>query len=462
MSKIEVPKHDVNAAIKHGILKAQKEKPSSKIKKRIKIPIIAAALAVSCLGLGFVFPKMKTVLADVPIIGSLYSQYDTVGKNLEKKNLVTKVNQRVVNNGIGMTVQNVYFDGARMSIIIKVDDPKLDLKNFVFKDKIADGSDKWFSEGGAEMTPQGIVFDLQFNYPEKELPKNMLLPLTITSGDIPEKTKKSMPHLIEGQWDFKIPIPKLPSKKIDVAKSVISKDQEHKFQMESITLGNETAALDYKAIHSLIGKDDLTRIDRITDDKGQEVHLLSSGTEFGKKQVGNKIVSEERSNFSKIPEDTKYITIYPYVRETDILGIHSLNAPTPFAMKGKRSGLKLLVNDIQYKKKDNELVVLFRIVGASKGYTAEDLQNFIENICLEDSSMAGKTNIPVGHLLKGNHAEIINAKKFEYRSTFQLDGENGYTDYGLTNFTLKGYSLAVPFTQALPEKKLPPLKVDLK
>lgn len=240
-----------------------------------------------------------------------------------------------------MTVQNVYFDRARMSIIIKVDDPKLVIKDFIFKQKIADGSDKWqvSYQGGAEMTSQGIVFDIQIDYPDKELPKDMILPLTITSGDIPEKAKKFIPHLIEGQWDFKIPIPKLPSKKIDVAKSVISKDKEHEFQLESITLGNETSALDYQAIHSLIGRDNLTRVVRITDDKGNEIPFLTSGAEFGKKQIGDKIVSEERSNFSKIPEDTKFITIYPYVRETDILGIHSINSPTPFVMKGKRSDL---------------------------------------------------------------------------------------------------------------------------
>ncbi|GIN84352.1 hypothetical protein J6TS2_07380 [Heyndrickxia sporothermodurans] len=304
-----------------------------------------------------------------------------------------------------------------------------------------------------KVTPDSLIAQLLIDYPEKTLPKKFILPLSITSIND-----------IKGKWDFNIPIRQLPNKKINVTQSITSKDKKVTLQFESITFGKESSVFDYKAIHSIDGKNDLMRLSKIIDDKGQEIPLLMSGMEFNKKQVGNKIESEERSIYGKIPADAKYITFYPYVRRADTNSIKPLNTPTPFTLKSKRSNTQVTVKNIQYKKKEQRLVVQFKVDHASNKKSVDELaRNFIGLIGLVDSSMSDREYYPLGHILKDNDVEILDEKNLLFESTFKLDGEQfGTFNTALENFSLEGYSFEIPFSTSLPEKPLPPIKVKLK
>ncbi|MGE8206800.1 DUF4179 domain-containing protein [Heyndrickxia sp. NPDC080065] len=458
MNKIDVPHHDVRTAIKQGITKAQKErKQGKKMMKRLKVPLIASSLLIGVLGSGFVNPQMGRVLADVPFIGTFYSNFyfvDPVGQKLSERKLVTALNQKANNNNIDVTVNSAYYDGGRISVTFKVDNLKVDSDEFYFDFKIGDDSQKWQTAASniGKVTSEGLIGHIQIDYPEKELPKKMTLPLNITSIQD-----------IKGKWEFNVPIRQLPNKKIYVTESVATKDKKHGMQLESITLGKESSVFDYKAIHTLEGKYDWTRIEKITDDKGQEITKLMSGEEFGRNQAGNKIVSEERSIFGKIPNDAKFITIYSNVMEIENSGIHPLNSPTPFVMKSKRSGVELTVKKIQHKEKEKKLIVQFKLNNVSKEKSADELaRNFIGLFYLVDSSMIDQDIKPLGHIVKGNDAYVLDEKNLLFESTFNLDGEWFLPETAIENFTLEGYSLEVPFTTSVPVKQLPPIKVKLK
>jgi hypothetical protein len=341
MNKINVPQTEVQAAIKKGIAKAQQVKSvNNKNKKRYTVPIAAAIACICFFGSGFVFPQLGRVLAAVPIIGKIYSSlHDPVGEKLAASQLVTELNQRAVSNGVGVTVNSVYYDGCRIGVTFKVDHLKKNSKQFAFDYKLADGSFKWMvgTQISGIVTPEGDgIGHIQLDYPEKELPHNLTLPLTLTSIN---QTK--------GTWNFNIPISQLPNKKINVGKVVSTGDKEQVLNLETITVGKETVALDYKAVYSLIGKEDLMRIDKVTDDKGKEIRLLVSGNEFGRKEVGNTIESDERSLFEKIPDDAKFIMVYPYVRETEPTNLHPLSGKTAFEVQSARYGCKLKVEKIE-------------------------------------------------------------------------------------------------------------------
>lgn len=277
MKKIDVPHNEVRSVIKSGILKAQREKTTKPKMKQFVIPLIASSLIVGFFGSGFVFPQMGRVLADVPIMGKIYSSFhDSVGENLTTSKLVTQLNQQAVSNGLGVTVNGVYYDGGRISVTFKVDHFRPKSNDFWYDVKIADGSYKWDlgAQYGGKVTSDGCVGQILIDYPDKDLPQHMTLPLTFTSF-----------NEVKGKWRFDIPIQQLANKKVNIGESIQSIDNEQKINFETITIGKGSAVLDYKAIYSLSGKDDMARIDKVIDDKGNEIPVLSSGIEFGRKKL---------------------------------------------------------------------------------------------------------------------------------------------------------------------------------
>lgn len=283
INKIDVPKQELNMSIQKGIARAKAEKPVKKIYKRRKIALLtAASICIGVLGSGFVFPQMSRVLAEVPIIGKIYSHFhDTIGQNLSASKLVTELNQQAVSNGISVTMNSVYYDGGRIGVTFKVDNPdQVVIRNnsgrdFYYDFKLVDGSPKWMSAASfdGKITKDGWFGNIHIDYPEKELPRNTTLPITITSiGDT------------KGTWKFDIPVQQLENKIINPHQSISSEDKEHTFNFEKITVGKESIAIDYKAIYPLIGENDLARIGKVTDDKGNEIDFKTSGIEFGREK----------------------------------------------------------------------------------------------------------------------------------------------------------------------------------
>ncbi|WP_254610060.1 MULTISPECIES: DUF4179 domain-containing protein [unclassified Bacillus (in: firmicutes)] len=329
VNKIDVPNEELNLAIQKGIAKAKAEKPVKKIHKKRRIALLtAASICIGVLGSGFVFPQMTRVLADVPIVGKVYSYFhDSIGQNLSASKLVTELNQQAVSNGISVTMNSIYYDGGRIGITFKVDNPdEVKIKDtvanrFYYDFKLADGSQKWGSSASwdGRITKDGWFGNIHINYPEKELPQNTTLPITITSiGDT------------KGIWKFDIPVQQLENKMIHPQASVSSEDKEHTLNFEKITVGKSSIAIDYKAIYPLAGENDLARIEKVTDDKGKEIDFKTSGIEFGREKDGNQIKSDERSIFGKIPEDAEFITLHPNVRLSEKPSIQDLDQKTPF------------------------------------------------------------------------------------------------------------------------------------
>ncbi|WP_410984161.1 DUF4179 domain-containing protein [Bacillus cereus] len=455
VNKIDVPNEELNLAIQKGIAKAKAEKPVKKIHKKRRIALLtAASICIGVLGSGFVFPQMTRVLADVPIVGKVYSYFhDSIGQNLSASKLVTELNQQAVSNGISVTMNSIYYDGGRIGITFKVDNPdevkiKDTLANrFYYDFKLADGSQKWGSSASwdGRITKDGWFGNIHINYPEKELPQNTTLPITITSiGDT------------KGIWKFDIPVQQLENKMIYPQASVSSEDKEHTLNFEKITVGKSSIAIDYKAIYPLAGENDLGRIEKVTDDKGKEIDFKTSGIEFGREKDGNQIKSDERSIFGKIPEDAEFITLHPNVRLSEKPSIQDLDQKTPFEIQSTRSDFKIVVNKIQHKKQ--RLILQYTLQNVdTKHISMDELINRGEVMNLTDSSYLDKEFAPIGHVIKGSDVKVLDKEKLQFQATFQLDGK-----YGLKNFSLKNYVLEVEMSPYHPEKPLPLVKIQLK
>ncbi|PFN09903.1 DUF4179 domain-containing protein [Bacillus cereus] len=455
VNKIDVPKEELNIAIQKGIARAKAEKPVKKIHKKRRIALLtAASICIGVLGSGFVFPQMTRVLADVPLVGKVYSYFhDSIGQNLSASKLVTELNQQAVSNGISVTMNSVYYDAGRIGITFKVDNPEeVFMKNnsgrgFYYDFKLVDGSEKWGRAASfdGKITKDGWLGNIHIDYPEKELPPNTTLPITITSiGDT------------KGIWKFDIPVKQLENKIIHPQVSVSSEDTEHTLNFEKITVGKSSIAIDYKAMYPLVGENDLARIGKVTDDKGNEIDFKTSGIEFGREKVGNQIQSDERSIFGKVPEDAEFIALHPNVRLSEKPSIQDLNQKTPFEIQSTRSDFKIVVNSIQHKKQ--KLILQYTLQNVdTKHISMDELINRGEVMNLIDSSYLDKEFAPIGHVIKGSNVKVLDKEKLQFQATFQLDGE-----YGVKNFSLKNYVLEVEMLPYHPEKTLPSVKIPLK
>ncbi|MDC2865581.1 DUF4179 domain-containing protein [Bacillus sp. BP-3] len=455
INKIEVPQEDLQIAIKNGMNRAKQEKPTKRKYKRRKIAWLAAAsVCVGVLGSGFVFPQMNRVLAEVPLIGKVYDYFhDTMGQDLTESKLVTELNQQAVSNGVSVTMRSVYYDGGRISVVFKVDNPeqvrikKTFANDFYYDFKLFDGSRKWQSSTSfiGKRTENGWLGNIKIDYPEKELPPNTTLPITITSIG---ETK--------GFWKFDIPVKQLENRKVNPQQSISSEDQQHTFNFENITIGKGATTIDYKAIYPLVGENDLARIEKITDDKGKEIHMSTSGIEFGREKVGDRVESAERSIFEKIPDSAEFITMYPVVRLSEKPVIMKLDEKTPFEIKSTRSGFKIIINKIQHK--NQRLIVDYKLQNVdTKHISMDELINRGEIMNLNDSAYMDEEFAPIGHVVKGSTVKVLDKKKLQFQATFQLDGK-----YGVKNFSLKDYVLEVEMSSYHAEKSLLPVQIKVK
>ncbi|PFZ97261.1 DUF4179 domain-containing protein [Bacillus wiedmannii] len=456
VNKIDVPKEDVSIAIKNGIARVQKEKTTKKIQKRRTITLItAASICIGILGSGFVVPQMNSVLADVPIIGKMYSYFytDTIGQRLSASALVTELNEEAVSNGISVAMKSVYYDAGKIGVMFKVNNPDAGAKrgvfhkHFTYDFKLADGSREWqiAASRGGRVTDEGWLGTIQINYPDKELPPKTTLPITITSiGET------------RGLWKFDIPVEQLQNKVIHPGKSISSEDKEHTFNFEKITVGKESVAIDYKVLYPLAGENDLARIEKVVDDKGKELDFQASGIEFGREKVGNQVESDERSIFGGIPGDAEFFTIYPVVRVAEKSSIQMLNRETPFDIKSTRSNVILTVDQLEQKNK--KLIMKYTLHNVNtKKISLEELRNFGENMHLIHSSYANKEDVPKGYMIKGSTVKVLDPKKLQFQGTFELGGE-----YGVDNFSLDNYALKIQLSMFIANKELSPVQINLK
>lgn len=115
---IEVPLNKLDAAIVNGV-KQRKKKP----RYVMKIVIACAAASALLLGSGFISPKMADVLANVPIIGPIFTiEEDHKGLQvaLHDPNKVA-LNKTVTSAGIPITFEEIVYDGDAIHVLFHME-----------------------------------------------------------------------------------------------------------------------------------------------------------------------------------------------------------------------------------------------------------------------------------------------------------------------------------------------------
>lgn len=457
----ELPRDEIMSAIQNGMNAGRKMKRRNKVKSGVKLSAWVTGTAASVvLASGFVFSPVNTVLADVPLIGKLYEQLNLeIGKELAASNLVTEINEKATSNGVDVTVTSAFYDGNIIGVTIKAEGEELSLEA-MDKERSPEtgyslsGSDQEQLPGtrtGLEKVKDGsYVAAMEFELPDKELPKNYTLPLTFNL--IANK---------KGTWKFKIPVTQLPVEKIKLDATGTSKDGAHKIEITSLSVGKATATLDFMTSHPIDGVEESVNI-KVLDDKGRRLQIRGGGR-VTINQNETLVTKKRDTQLGKIEDDAEYLMVYPEVVKREIPITEPLNQSFPYEVSSLNDDFKAVVRNIE--KKGNELVIDYEIVTNNNATIKEDwYKQFADGISLIQTSKVIKTDDmqPQYNLLSDNPDSffVINkskkVKKNHFRTTFNLDR--------VKNFNIGEYSLMLPFGNLTKDERinLEPIKVQIK
>ncbi|MGE7878522.1 DUF4179 domain-containing protein [Peribacillus muralis] len=171
--------------------------------------LAGSAAAAALLGItvtsGFINPTMNKVLANAPLIGGIFQEFDdSMGVELANLDAVTALNQSLTKNGVTVKLTSAYFDGNVVSITGFVDDTvekghneKGEVSLDVKLEHNEGDIDPWLDGLSTDIKKVngGYNFQWKIEYPYKTIKKTDTLPITIhyING-------------IKGDWNFNIPI----------------------------------------------------------------------------------------------------------------------------------------------------------------------------------------------------------------------------------------------------------------
>lgn len=460
IGEIDVPKDEIYSAITKGISAGKKAK--YKKMKRIRSGVfITSAAASLVLASGFLFTPITNVLANVPILGSIYENFTSpVGYELFSNNLVTSLKEHSTSNNVDITITSAYYDGNVIGITFKAQGKDLSIEHMDegnrpvsgYSYHLFDGLEKnQWSSGGTQLqeTEDGFVGAVEFFYPDAQIPANFTLPIVFTSmADV------------KGTWKFDIPVEQIPFEKIPVAYESASTDGEYAIKMDSIIKGKATTMFEYNTIVPAIGKDDVIGITVFDNNKNRlaknHANVLNSKTENGI------IENSVRELFtSKIEEDASYLMVYPEIRRNEEDTVQSLNNSTPFQIKSNRFDYQINVTNLETK--GNKLTVDYMIQNVSTDDFRKDIvQNFadfIQIIKTDDIKANERGDLLYDEMLefsiRSDQAKLIHAVDLHFQSTFSIEN--------LESINSNDYSLMVPFGTLSSNDpiKLEPIKIDL-
>jgi hypothetical protein len=457
VEQIPVPKEKVLHAISKGINR-NGNKGTGKKKKILAGAASAAAVLGITIASGFVHPAMNNVLANAPLIGGIFQDFnDQRGIDLANQNAVTELNQAITKNGVTVKLTSAYFDGSVVSITGFVDDRVENGRNekgevsfdVNFEDNKGD-NDPWLNGKSTDIrkVDNGYNFQWKMEYPYESFKENFSLPITIHNI-----------NGIKGEWNFDIPIRQDQN-------STVAIDQEQKYPdkgggicIKEILTAKETSSLVYETSKKYKGDD--MRISKAVDNKGN-VYRFGNQTRLEDSEQEDGYHSTVRTEMTKLKADITSLTFYPQISIAAPREEQLLDKKT-FTLKSERIGLGLQVNDVM--QQGDKLVVDYQLTGLPENLSDHKKEIINHNLeyafWLVDKNYASKIDPdnpfpPKNHGITLNKVTMIDQATAHYRSTFDLNGEEKIQDFNLEDTVLQ-----FEFSSFVSSEDLEPFTVEL-
>ncbi|MEC5307992.1 DUF4179 domain-containing protein [Bacillus thuringiensis] len=119
INDIPIPEDRLIQREKTAMLQAKKNQ--YRRKNTIKYSsLVACGIFVSLLGSGFISPTMAKTLSSVPVIGSIYAQFNDIASDkIEKDELATSIERQDNHSGLTMNVKEAVYDGGRLVVTVE-------------------------------------------------------------------------------------------------------------------------------------------------------------------------------------------------------------------------------------------------------------------------------------------------------------------------------------------------------
>ncbi|WP_148359556.1 DUF4179 domain-containing protein [Peribacillus simplex] len=457
IEKIVVPKEKVFSAIDKG-LKMSGQGRKIKKKKVLAGSAAAAALLGITIASGFVNPTMNKVLANTPLIGGIFQEFnDSMGVELANQDAVTELNQSITKNGVTVKLTSAYFDGNVVSITGFVDEDvekghneKGEVSFDVNFEHNKGDHDPWLNgkSNDIKKVENGYNFQWKMVYPYKSFKENSTLPITIHNI-----------NGIKGEWNFDIPIQQEKNHTLAINQEQGYPDDDVKFRIKEILTAKASSSLVYETVEKYKGDDIIIR--KAVDNKGK-VYRFGNGTSLEESKQEDGYHSTVRTEMTKLNSTITSLTFYPQINVADPK-VEQLLDKKSFALKSKRLNLGLQVNDVS--QKGRKLVLDYQLTGLPKNLSKGKLDIINNNLkyafWLVDKKYLTKIDPenpwpPKNHGIPFNKVKMINKATAHFQSTFDLNGEDK-----IKNIKLENTILQFDFSNFVPAEDLKPFTVVL-
>lgn len=343
IEKIEVPydklDQTIEVAMKRG--RTERGKPKKKLSRIIGVVALAACVVISS---AFVSPVAAKVLSSVPILNSIFEFAGDRGLEIaSQRGLSKKIEQTVVDQNISLTIQDVFYDGTRLSISYLQDNVGM-LGELTLKvnGKVINSGD---GRMGEELPNDQYAGVLNIHTTEA-LPESFKLSIGVTEiGGV------------KGSWNFVVPVETSQEAvtTIDLMETVVY--QDNTFTMESVTIGPAGIKLAVKhagpiGSELVLGMGNrLFGINLLTDHGESLTHM--SGTGSGEDE-GDQSVMHREYGFAPLEESAEFLTISPYLihftgEERSRIEQPLVHSELPITLDQGEMG-KIIVTDVQYEE----------------------------------------------------------------------------------------------------------------
>ncbi|WP_158587645.1 DUF4179 domain-containing protein [Neobacillus notoginsengisoli] len=457
IDQIAVPKDKVFDAINKGLNKTEH---GAKVRKKKVLAGVATAAALLGITIasGFVHPTMNKVLANTPLIGGIFQQFnDSTGMELANQNAVTELNQSLTKNGVTVKLTSAYFDGSMVSITGFVDkdvekggNEKGEVSFDVNFEHYKGDQDPWLQgkSNNIQKVEEGYNFQWKIQYPYKSFKENSTLPITIHNI-----------NGIKGEWKFNIPIKQEKNRTLVINHEQEYPDDEVKIRIKEIVTAKASSSLIYETVQKY--ENDDIHIFKAIDEKGK-VYRFGNGTTLEESKLEDGYHRTIRTDMTHLNSTITSLTFYQTINVADPKAEQLLDKKS-FTLSSKRLGLSLQVNDIT--QKGNNLIIDYQFTGLPKGLSKHQLDLFENNLQYElllvDKDYIGEIDPknpvpPENHSISLNKVKTIDKKMAHFQSTFDLKGEEK-----IKNFKLNNTILQFDFSSFVPAKELQPIAVEL-
>ncbi|RFB13485.1 DUF4179 domain-containing protein [Bacillus sp. HNG] len=351
LEKIHVPVEKLDRIILQTINENNKQKPR---RKKIILTTIGSVAAAFILFLGSATfsPTLAKVASEIPLVGTFFNESSDEGLQIAGKSGLTQVvNQKAKDNGVKLTMNEIFYDGTRLTFGM-THESLFAIGDFERPTILVNGQEINFSAGtsGKFINPSKyeIVMDIK---PTEDLPEEFDMKVIIDAVG-----------LIPGNWEFEFPVKQSNEVTvIQLNKTNVIYDAE--VTVETIKLGpaGTDLAIQIKSDPNNTKIDPYLDLNfAMIDEQGRVLRSLSSSGH------GDKIDGVEVANldylYTPIKDGVKRLTILPYkipmgMGAVDDVSV-SLNETLPLTLDQGEVG-KITVTDVEFL--DDKTVVYFEL-----------------------------------------------------------------------------------------------------